>query len=84
MDRVGVATESVQSQCLQICNGATAVLVVEGDGTTLFLFIHSSICHINTLHNCHGSLFSPSLQILSCASGLQLASEGSKKMSLSS
>lgn len=36
-----------------------------GDGKVpVFLLIQTSICHINTLHNCYGSLYSPNPQVL--------------------
>lgn len=52
---------------------------MEDDEVAAFLFIQTSISHINTLHNCHGSHYSRRAGILSCARGLQLASERSKK-----
>lgn len=45
----------------------------------VFLFMQNSISHINTLHNCCGSCYSPDPGILSCACDLQLAGERSKK-----
>lgn len=55
---------------------------MEDDEVAAFLFIQTSISHINTLHNCRGSHYSRRAGILSCARALQLASERSKKMPL--
>lgn len=73
----------------EFCNGTITEHVVEDGEVAVFLFIQTTISHINTLHNCCGSHYSPNPEILSCAWGSQLASERSEKryafdMSLSS
>lgn len=49
--------------------------VVEDGEVAVFLLIQTSICHINTLHNCCGSLYNPNPEILGCACGSQFVSE---------
>lgn len=49
------------------CNGTITENVAEYCEMAAFLFIQTSISHINTLHNCFGSCRSPNPEILSCA-----------------
>lgn len=56
-----------ENQLHESCNGTITEHVVEDGEVTVFLFTQTGITHINTLHNCCGSLFAPDHEIVSCA-----------------